>query len=145
MQTIDDKAAYIQTGQQVPIANRNAYVNHSGVVIQNTIEYHDVRSGFYVLPRINGDRVTLFVSPKLSRVRPNQASVFDVQNAETTTAGRLGERLQIGGTTRHFNSNDTGLLQSTRQRGQEQRTDPYQGRRNPLERAILSFLFGNSR
>ena len=50
------------------------------------------------------------------------AALFDVQNAETTTAGRLGERLQIGGTTRHFNSNDTGLLQSTRQRGQEQRT-----------------------
>ncbi len=122
VQTIDGKAAYIQTGQQVPIANRNAYVTRGGVVVQDTIDYHDVSSGFYVLPRVNGDRVTLQVSPQLSRVQPNQGGVFEVQSAETTTTGRLGEWLQIGGISQHFNSNERANLRSTRQSGQEQRT-----------------------
>ncbi len=122
VQTVDGKAAYIQTGQQVPIANRNAYVTRGGVVVQDTIEYHDVSSGFYVLPRLNGDRVTLLVSPHLSRIQPNQGGVFEVQNAETTTIGRLGEWLQIGGVTQHFNTSDKEILHSTRQSGQEQRT-----------------------
>ncbi len=122
VQTVDGRAAYIQTGQQIPVANQNAYVTYGGVVVQDTIEYKDVSSGFYVLPRMNGDRVTLLVSPQLSRVHPNQAAVFDVQNVETTTTGRLGEWLQIGGVAQHVNSNDRENLLSTRQRGQEQRT-----------------------
>ncbi len=122
VQTIDGKAAYIQTGQQVPIANRNAYVTRGGVVVRDTIEYHDVSSGFYVLPRVNGDRVTLLVSPHLSRIKPNQGGVFEVQNAETTTIGRLGEWLQIGGVTQDFNTSNKEILRSTRQRGQEQRS-----------------------
>ena len=122
VQTIDGKAAFVQTGQQVPIANRNAYATHRGVVVQDTIEYHDVTSGFYVMPRVNGDRVTLQVAPQLSRIHPNQGGVFDVQNAETTTIGRLGEWIEIGGSTQHFNSRDRENLLSTRQSGQEQRT-----------------------
>ncbi len=122
VQTIDGKAAFVQTGQQVPIANRNAYATHGGVVVQDTIEYHDVTSGFYVLPRVNGDRVTLQVAPQLSRIHPNQGGVFDVQSAETTTIGRLGEWLEIGGSSQHFNSRDRKNLLSTRQSGQEQRS-----------------------
>ncbi len=122
VQTIDGKAAYIQTGQQVPIASQNAYLTNGGVVVRDSIEYHDVTSGFYVLPRITGDRVTLLVSPQLSRVQPNQAAIFEVQNAETTTVGRLGEWLEIGGIAQHINNNDQTNLQSTRQQGQEQRT-----------------------
>ncbi len=122
VQTVDGKAAYIQTGQQVPIANQNAYLTRGGVVIQDTIDYHDVSSGFYVLPRVNGDRVTLQISPQLSRVQPNQAAIFEVQNADTTTIGRLGEWIQIGGVSQQFNRNDRENLRSTRQSGQEQRS-----------------------
>jgi type II secretory pathway component GspD/PulD (secretin) len=122
VQTIEGEAAYIQTGQQVPLSNRNTYVTHGGVVVQDTIEYHDVSSGFYVLPRINGDRVTLLVSPQLSRINPDQSREFEVQNAETTAVGRLGEWLEIGAITQQFNSNDRTSLTATRQRGHEQRT-----------------------
>jgi len=122
VQTVDGKAAYIQTGQQVPIANQNAYVTNAGVVVQDTIEYHDVFSGFYVLPRVNGDRVTLFVSPQLSSIHPHQSAIFDVQNAETTTTGHLGEWLEIGGAKQHFDTNNKQSLLSTRRRGQEQRS-----------------------
>ena len=111
----------MQSGKQVPIANRNTYVTHGNVVVQDSIDYHDVSSGFYVLPRVSGDMVTLQVSPQLSRIQPNQGAVFDVQNAETTITGRLGQWLQIGGIVQQFNTSDRETLRRTRQQGQEQR------------------------
>ena len=36
-------------------------------LLLDTIDYHDVSSGFYVLPRVTGDVVTLNVSPSGSR------------------------------------------------------------------------------
>ena len=122
VQTIEGKAAYVQTGQQVPIASRNAYVTHGGVVVQDTIDYHDVSSGFYVLPRINGDRVTLLVSPQLSRVNPNQGSAFEIQNAETTIIGRIGEWLEIGGIAQQFDTNSRENLSNKRQSSTKNRT-----------------------
>ena len=122
VQTLDGKAAFVQSGQQVPIANRNAYVVNGNIVVQDTIDYHDVSSGFYVLPRVSGDVVTLNVSPQLSRVQPNQAAIFDVQNAETTISGKLGQWLQIGGIVQQFNTSDREILGSSRRQGQQQRS-----------------------
>ena len=122
VQTIEGKAAYVQTGQQVPVANRNAYITHGGVVVQDTIDYHDVSSGFYVLPRLNGNRVTLLVSPQLSRVNLNQDSAFEIQNAETTIMGHLGEWLEIGGIAQQFDSNTRENLSNKRQSSVENRT-----------------------
>ncbi len=122
VQTLDGEAAFVQSGQQVPIANRNAYVVNGNIVVQDTIDYHDVSSGFYVLPRVNGDIVTLKVSPQLSRVQPNQAAIFDVQNANTTISGKLGQWLQIGGIVQQFNTSDREILGSSRRQGQQERS-----------------------
>ena len=122
VQTLDGKAAFVQSGQQVPIANRNAYVVNGNIVVQDTIDYHDVSSGFYVLPRVSGDVVTLKVSPQLARVQPNQAAIFDVQNAETTISGKLGQWLQIGGIVQQFNTSDREILGSSRRQGQQERS-----------------------
>lgn len=122
VQTIDGKAAFVQTGQQVPITSRNSYLTRGGVVVQDTIDYHDVSSGFYVLPRVNGDRVTLFISPQLARVQDNQTPVFETQNAETTTVGRLGEWMEIGGISQQFKSNTRENLGSQTQTGDETRS-----------------------
>ena len=122
VQTIDGKPAFVQTGQQVPISSRNAYLTPGGVVVQDTIDYHDVSSGFYVLPRVNGDRVTIFISPQLARVQDNQTAIFEIQNAETTTVGRLGEWMEIGGISQQIKSNTRENLSSRSQRGEETRT-----------------------
>jgi type II secretory pathway component GspD/PulD (secretin) len=121
VQALEGNPAYISTGQSVPIPNQTAFVTGGGVVVQDGVEYRDVESGFYVLPRIQGDNVTLLISPKLSRVSPNQAAIFDIQNVETTASGRLGEWIPIGGATQHFNDSSKRNLISTKRRGQEQR------------------------
>lgn len=122
LQTLEGTPAFINTGQSVPIPTQTTIVTAGGVVTRDGVEYRDVNSGFYVLPRVSGDVVTLMVSPQLSRVSPNQAATFDVQNVETTVSGRLGEWIAIGGATQHFSDDSSRNLITTKRRGQEQRT-----------------------
>ena len=110
LQTLEGQPAYIDTGQLVPVAGRTAFVTNSGVVIQDNIEFHNASSGFYVVPNINGNIVTLQVSPYMSRVNPDQNGVIDVQNIETTVRGRLGEWIEIGGIAQHSRRNESGIL-----------------------------------
>ena len=121
LQTVEGQPAFIDTGKSVPVANQTAYATRGGVVIQDSIEYRDVTSGFYVLPQLNGNRVTLLISPKLSRVNPHDGS-FDIQNVETTVMGQLGEWIDIGGVSQQSRREGSGVLYSTRRQGQESRS-----------------------
>ena len=122
VQTVEGEPAFIQTGQSVPVANQNAYVTQDGVVIEDTVAYHDVTSGFYVIPRLNGNNVTLSVSPNLSRSLPQQGGAFEVQNIETTVHGRLGEWISVGGVNQTINQDSTSVLATTRRHGGETRS-----------------------
>ncbi len=119
--TLEGNPAFINTGQSVPIPTSNAIVTGGGVIIQDGVEYRDVSSGFYVLPRLQGDNVTLLVSPSLSRINPAQRDTFDIQNIETTVSGKLGQWIPVGGAAQHFKDDGNRNAISTRSRGQEQR------------------------
>ncbi len=97
LQTLEGKPAYIQTGQSVPVPSQNTVITRNGVILQNTTEYASASSGFYVLPRVNGNTVTLQVAPRLSSVSQGRMPEFNVQNVETTVSGQLGDWMQIGG------------------------------------------------
>ena len=97
VQATEGFPAFISVGQSVPVPNSTTYVTPNGVVVNNATEYVDVTSGFYVLPRLNGDQVTLLVAPRQSKAATGGMPVFDVQNVETTATGRLGEWLEVGG------------------------------------------------
>ena len=122
VQTLEGHPAFITTGQSLPFSNQTAYMTPGGVVIREGIEYQDFTSGFYVVPRLQDDQVTLFVSPQLSRGGLDQGSVFDYQNIETTARGRLGEWISLGGTTENFSDSNNRNLTSSHAHGQEQRT-----------------------
>ncbi len=123
IETLEGSPAHINIGQSVPVGRQTSYLTPGGgIVVQDSVEYHDVTSGFYVLPRLQGNKVTLLVAPHLSKIHPDQGAVFDVQNVETTVSGKLGKWIPIGGVTQHFNDESSRNLVSTRRRGQEQRT-----------------------
>lgn len=121
IQTIEGRPAYIQTGQSVPIANQDAFITRDGVVVRDTVEYHDVTSGFYVTPNLSGDNVTLLISPNLSRIHPGQREVFDVQNIRTTVHGRLGEWINLGGVNQASSRQSGSILHKTRWQSRETR------------------------
>ncbi|MGH8119624.1 MAG: hypothetical protein ACRESK_03310 [Gammaproteobacteria bacterium] len=113
VQATEGYPAFINVGQSIPIPYHTTYVTPDGVVVNNATEYVDATSGFYVLPRLNGDQVTLLVAPHLSRAGPGAAPVFDVQNVETTATGRLGEWIAIGGINQESSDNSRRILSST--------------------------------
>ena len=120
VQATEGYPAFIHTGQSVPVANQQTIITPGGaVVVQDGIQYRDVTSGFYVLPRLSGDRVTLLVAPQLNRVNDAQGGVFEIQNVETTATGRLGEWIELGGVSEQFDDKGNLNLTTTRRRGQE--------------------------
>lgn len=104
VQALEGHEALIQIGQSVPMLERSSDA-YGGIA--NQLAYKDVTRGFYVLPRINGDQVTLDISPQHDTLSPQQAGAIDVQRLHTTVTGRLGEWLEIGGGTREENRQDS--------------------------------------
>ena len=97
VQAIEGRPAFINQGQSVPVNSSTTYVTDRGVVVNQSTDYHEVRSGFYVLPKLNGDQVTLIAATELSSVQPGHHPASNVQVVETTVTGRLGEWMELGG------------------------------------------------
>jgi type II secretory pathway component GspD/PulD (secretin) len=128
VQAIEGQPAFIQSGQAVPIPQRTVTAPHGGVVINDSVEYYNADSGFWVLPRLHGDQVTLLISPYTTRVGPGPVPAFDVQSAETTVSGRLGQWIPIGGISQSSTRTNKELLareslQSSEMKSVEVRVD----------------------
>lgn len=105
LQVLEGNRAYVRTGLSVPLPQRQVILHPGSTQVIDTTQYQEVSSGFYVLPRINGDRVTLEISTRNDALVPDQGNypATRIQHANTTVAGRLGEWLMVG---------DTGQLQT---------------------------------
>ena len=112
VRAIEGQPAFITIGQSVPLANRSFAGNPWNGNVIDTIEYRDVGTGFYVTPRLNGDAVTVAVSPYTEKLQRGGLIAFD--RADTVVTGRLGEWLPLGGTTQTSRDGSTANLTSTR-------------------------------
>jgi hypothetical protein len=79
-------------------------------------QYHgkqlqDVTSGFYVVPRLNGDEVTLEIMQHDDRPGQRRGAI-NTQSAGTVVRGRLGEWVELGGVETSNNSQEGGLGQA---------------------------------
>jgi type II secretory pathway component GspD/PulD (secretin) len=122
VQTMESEPAFIQSGFSVPISTPNTIITRNGVIVQDTIEYRDATSGFYVLPRINGNRLMLMVAPQLTSVNPGKIPTFNIQNVQTTVTGQLGEWIEIGGIGQSSQENSQSILSGNMSNVQETRT-----------------------
>lgn len=122
VQTLEGRPAFINQGQSIPINSTTTFINGQRVVVNQSTDYHEVRSGFYVLPRLNGNKVTLLATTDLSSVKSGYQPSSNVQSVETTVTGRLGEWMELGGIEQNFNQNNRQNSSSSHQHGQESRT-----------------------
>ena len=101
LQVLEGNSAFIRIGQSVPVPQRREVqtVVNGRVVSQvvDSVEYRDVDSGFYVLPRLAGDNVTLDINPQHDTLSRRPRGAVDVQRVATTVSGRLGEWIEIAG------------------------------------------------
>ncbi len=101
IQVLEGHSAYIRTGVSRPVPSRQVVrtvVNGQIVdrVVEGT-EYREANTGFHVLPRVQGDRVTLDINPQRESFDDQRRGAVNVQRVVTTVSGRLGEWIDLGG------------------------------------------------
>ena len=121
VRALEGRETFIALGQSRPFTSTT--VAQAGVyppVVAQSTEYRDVQSGFYATPRLNGDRVTLEISPRQQRVTSQQSDnrhgnmthgdVVAGGSITTTVSGRLGEWIEIGGASTARDGSERGIV-----------------------------------
>lgn len=117
VRVMEGREAFVGAGQSVPVRERQVQRSVvGGRVVEQVVDstqYRDATTGFYVLPRVSGDRVTLDISTQRESLsRPVQGGV-NVQSMVTTVSGRLGEWMEIGGIGQDASGQQSVLLGRT--------------------------------
>jgi len=126
VQVLEGREAYVQVGQSAPYTQREVrrtVVN--GRVVEQVVDstqYRDANTGFYVLPRVNGDVVTMEINPQRESFSRGASGVVQTQRVVTSVSGRLGEWMEIGGVSRTGSSQQSVLLGRTTTTGSDQRS-----------------------
>ena len=119
---LEGNRALIRTGQSVPVQQRQVVQSPWQTRVIDSTEYREVNSGFYVLPHISGDRVTLEVTAQNDALSSgDEKGIASVQNVTTTVSGRLGEWLVLGDINRQGNDHGSEVSSHTTSRSQERR------------------------
>ena len=116
---VEGTPAYISAGMSVPLPYHSSVVTPFGAAVHESIAYRDVGAGFYVLPRVNGDRVNLEISPYVESFNSSGGGLIDSRGLTTMAGGRLGEWIPLGGAAEAFNDATSGVLCSTRHQGSD--------------------------
>ena len=129
IQVLEGNSAFITFGQSVPVPQRQVtrtIVNGQIVDrVSSATEYRDAQTGFQVLPRLNGDRVLLEISPQRDTFASPEQNLppgsVNTQRAATTVSGRLGEWIELGGIAQGGVNQQTVILGSTRETSTDNR------------------------
>lgn len=117
VRVMEGREAFVQVGQSVPVRERQVRrAVIGGRVVEQVVEgtqYRDVTTGFYVLPRIAGEHVTLDVRPQRETLSDPVRGAINVQSVATTISGRLGEWMEIGAIGQDATGQQTVLLGRT--------------------------------
>lgn len=116
LRVLEGQRGFISMGQSVAYPSNSVVVQQGTPVIQQGLEYRELRSGFYVLPRLAGETVTLQIEPVNERLQSDHS--VSVQQAQTVVSGRLGEWMALGGVSEQRSESHRGVL-STQQRHSE--------------------------
>ena len=121
VQVMEGNDAFIRVGQSAPIQNTQVIRTPRGTQITQGTDFVDADTGFYVTPRVNGDRVTLEISTARDRLRNSNTGATSIQRVSTVVSGRLGEWIEIGGSSETVERSQTQALTRSRDARNEDR------------------------
>jgi type II secretory pathway component GspD/PulD (secretin) len=117
LKTVEGKPAYIKIGSNHPVrytaVSDYGYGQHS---ISTHTQFIEATTGFAVLPRLNGEQVSLEISPWSDQM--NSTGSIETQSIKTLINAKLGQWVEIGTIAEQSQSTGYGLLsveQSNRQ------------------------------
>ena len=98
---MEGREAFVRVGESVPVRERQVQRSVVGgrtvEQVAETTQFRDAATGFYVLPRVTGDRITLDISSQRESLSKQAHGGVNVQSIVTTVSGRFGEWMEIGG------------------------------------------------
>ena len=118
---LEGKQAFIHVGSAIPLPQSNVVYDNHGARIVNSVAYRDVTTGFTVLPRLNGDRVTLEINPQRDSLSADKEGQINIQHMQTSVSARLGEWMEIGGALQNENVQRDGIAERSSSVGSERR------------------------
>jgi len=116
VQALEGRPAYINSGTRIPFQTTAGYYDGGVPYAQRSTQWQDVTSGFYVVPRLQGDEVTLEIMQHANK--PGQRrGVINTQGIGTVVRGRLGEWVELGGVDTSSSNREGGLGRSVNSQG----------------------------
>lgn len=114
IQVLEGYSAFIRVGESRPVRSRQVVrtvVN--GQIVDRVVEgtdYRDASTGFSVVPRVQGNIVTLDIDPQRETFDDGRRGTINVQRVATTVSGRLGEWMDLGGVNESRSDSQSALL-----------------------------------
>lgn len=122
---LEGNRALIHTGRSVPVQQHQVVQSPWQTQVIDSTEYRDVTSGFYVLPHVNGDQVTLEITAQNDALTPGATSgapqATQMQHVTTTVTGHLGGWLVLGDISQQGGDSSSTVSSHTTSRQQERR------------------------
>ena len=127
VQVLEGNPAQISVGQSVPITAQSVTRSVFGATVSEGVTYRDVQTGFFVIARLNGERVSLEINQVAQTVGSGSglarrtapevsgqpAPQFSGQRISSQLAGRLGEWIDLGGTSQDASASRDRVYSST--------------------------------
>ena len=114
VQVMEGGRALIRVGQSVPVAAGQVVDTPDGRRVLRSTEFRSANTGFYVVPRLAGDQVTLEIYTAADAFKSPASAASDIQRLATVVTGRLGEWIELGAIGQHgFENRQSGLARST--------------------------------
>lgn len=95
IQATEGYPAQIRYGKIIPYQEYDIGVYGNRVRRQHYTTFSDATSGFYVIPRLNGNQVSLEIQQQRRRHQASDGSIA-VQSTSTFVSGQLGEWISLG-------------------------------------------------
>ena len=109
VRALDGRPAFVSIGQDSPVPWREVQSDpRGGVTVRQGTAFRSAASGFYVVPRLRGDTVTLDISA--GTAVPDRRGGIATSSAESQVRGRLGEWISVGSSVGSGSTTSAGLL-----------------------------------
>jgi type II secretory pathway component GspD/PulD (secretin) len=109
VRTVEGMEAWISAGRSVPYTDTWRTPGPGGTV-QRSTTYRDVDTGFYALPRLRGDQVSIEISSRQQSLARGRDGEVRTAATNTVVTATLGTWVEIGAVRESGTGSDGGLL-----------------------------------
>lgn len=114
VRVVEGEEGYISLGDEMPVREQVVTING----VSNTTHYKPVTSGFYVIPKLQRDKVFVEISSHSQKIKGNNTHAnIETSTLNTTVSVPLGLWTPMGGVDQSVKQSSQGILYSTRQKG----------------------------